>query len=109
MHMIASEDNIIVINFLNEKALNLLAILSEESPIKSVKLRKKICNDNHKIMSPSTYYRYMDILSKNNLIKKKKVRSKKGGYSYLINKSGKCFLKMILESNLGFYNKLCVE
>jgi len=107
--MIASEDNILVINFLNQRALKLLKILSEESPIKSVKLRNKICKNNDKLMSPSTYYRYMEILLKYNLITKIKVRTKEGGYTYYINKSGECFLKMILESNLSFYNKLCLK
>ncbi len=102
--MIALEKEIIIINFLNEKAINLLYILAKKYPITSVNLRNKVIKNE--IMSISSYYRYLDFLLKHKLIKKEKYRKKTGGYIYNISNFGKYFLELILKSNIPFYNNL---
>lgn len=118
--MIKVKQNILFINYLNFRAVNLLETIEKESPIKSIKLIEKVSpiknikliekvshNNEKKLMSESTFYRYITLLVNNKLVDKSYNRSKYGGYLYTINDNGRSFLNYLANSPLDFYNKLC--
>jgi len=106
--MISSKQNIIIVNFLNKRAIVLLKIINNISPVESKLLRDIVSEKNdYRVMSNSTFYIYMDLLVNNNLIDKSKYRKKIGGYIYKINNKGKTFLQSFDDSDIEFYNKLC--
>ncbi len=106
--MVISKQNIIIVNFLNKRAIDLLTIINKISPAESKLLRDMVSeNNDNRLMSNSTFYIYMDLLVDNKLIDKSKYRKKIGGYIYKINNKGKTFLQSFDDSDIEFYNKLC--
>lgn len=106
--MIKAKQNILFINYLNLRAVNLLETIEKESPIKSIELIEIISHiKENRLMSESTFYRYITLLVNNKLVDKSYNRSKNGGYLYTINDNGRFFLKCLMNSHQDFYNKLC--
>ena len=108
--MFSSDHNIIIINFLNYRAIKLLEIIKDLSPVSTDILKVHILSDKeNRIMSRSTFYRYIDLLVKNKLINKSIYRMKRGGHTYKINNIGITFLESLKKFNIEFYNKLCYD
>lgn len=106
--MLSSNHNIIIVNFLNNIAIELLKIIRNQSQISSKLLRSIVTENNKtKLMSKSTYYRYVDLLVKNGVVNKSKYREKPGGYTYFISDKGNIFLQSLNQSEISYYNKLC--
>ena len=104
MAIYGTKHRIILVNYLNMKAIKLLEILNDQSPINSKEIIENILQDD--IMSVSSFYRYINFLVENKIIDKSKNRKKVGGFIYEINKNGRFIYQLIINSNLKFYNKL---
>lgn len=92
-----SEDTIIK-NFLNNKTINLLDILNRKPVLLSGDFLELV--KNNKLMSKSSFFRYISCLERYNLISKNdwKQEKKKGYFVYYkLTERGKELLNMMLE------------
>lgn len=84
---------VVIVNFLNNKAINLLEIINDNSPIISRDLWREV--RTQKLMSESSFYRYVHFLVENKLIKKSESKTRNGGYTYIMNDFGRCYSRSI--------------
>ncbi len=91
-----SEDTSIK-NFLNRKAINLLCLLNRESELLSGDFLDLV--KNRKLMSKSSFFRYVSCLEKFNLLSKNHWKERKKGYFvyYKLTERGKELLNMMIE------------